>query len=34
MASKGKQDLDQMGPDHLRILFKLKNARLYPLWIE
>jgi len=34
MTWKGKEQLDPPGDDHLRVLFKLKNAKLHSFWIE
>jgi hypothetical protein len=34
MAWKSKDRLDPPGEDHLRIVFQLKNAKLYSFWIE
>jgi hypothetical protein len=34
IAWKSKDTLDSPGEDHLRIVFQLKNARLYSFWIE
>ena len=34
IAWKSKDILDFPGEDHLRIVFQLKNARLYSFWIE
>jgi hypothetical protein len=34
MTWKSKDTLDPPGDDHLRILFQLKNAKLYSFWIE
>ena len=31
---KSKDTLNSPGDDHLRILFQLKNAKLYSFWIE
>jgi hypothetical protein len=31
---KSKEELDPPGDDHLRILFQLRNAKLYSFWIE
>jgi hypothetical protein len=34
MAWKSKEKLDPPGDGHLRILFQLRNAKLYSFWIE
>ena len=34
MIWKSKTQLDPPGEDHLRILFQLRNAKLYSFWIE
>jgi hypothetical protein len=34
MAWKPKESLDTPGDGHVRIVFQLKNARLYSFWVE
>jgi hypothetical protein len=34
MTWKSKEKLSTPGEDHLRILFQLRNAKLYSFWIE
>jgi len=34
MTWKAKERLDSPGEDHLRLLFELKNARLFSFWID